>query len=94
VKLQCDQGAAGNDAHLVSEDLGRFRDACCRLEDRVCLARNQIGDRFGVIRIGPWWIDPHHVLGVGDDITPGSERVRQGFELGAWHEQVDVDRRA
>jgi hypothetical protein len=29
---------------------------------------------------------------VGDDVTPGSERMRQILELGAWHEHVDVDR--
>jgi hypothetical protein len=78
----------------MSEYGGRLCNACRRFEDRVGLARDEISDRFGMIRIGRRWIHPHHVSGVGDNVTASAERLSQRFKLVARHEHVDIDRRA
>ena len=94
VEFQSDQRPARNDAHTVSERGGRFRCPRRGLEDRVRLARYQICDRLRMLRIGSCRVHPQHIGAMSDDVAARAQRLGQGSELAARHEQIDGDRGA
>jgi len=91
VELQRYECAARHDANRVSEHRCGLGDTRGGFEDGVGLARYEICECFGVIRIRGWWIDTHHVVCLRHDVSTGCKRVSECVELDARDEHVDID---
>jgi hypothetical protein len=78
----------------MTEHGRRLDDLCRSLENEVRVARDQIGDRFVMLRIRTATKHAHRRGGSLDLVATSLERHCKELELVTRYEEIDIDRRA